>query len=311
MSRRNLAIRPPLWLSAFSLLTAAACGTSVVRVAGMTNGGSTGNVTGGNGPTTGASNGGSTGNATGGNGPTTGAATGAGGSGTGGAPTSGTGGGTGAAATTGGGATGGTGGALDQPCSIDNNMDTCVAAGLVCEYSTDPAHMGTVCELPGEFQPCQVAVGCNDASLQCLSFSTGSYCFISCESSSDCKTLYTTCQGGPPSVCYLDYCDVGAGADGGFASCNAAGLDDGTCIPNTGAGLCLQGGTAAPGALCDDQRGAGVSSADLCAPNAACIPGGISGASHCAPLCGIDGGPSCPSPTFCQPSQAGPWGYCL
>jgi hypothetical protein len=190
-------------------------------------------------------------------------------------------------------------------------MDTCVAAGLVCEYSSDPAHTGTVCELPGEFQPCQVAVGCNDPSLQCLSFSTGSFCFIVCESSSDCTTLYTTCQGGPPSVCYLDSCVIGEGADGGLASCDAAGIGDGTCLPGIGGGLCLQGGTAAPGAGCDDQRGADVSSADLCAPNSACIPGGISGAGHCAPLCGIDGGPICPAPTFCQPSQAGDWGYCL
>jgi len=182
---------------------------------------------------------------TGGTGPTTGATavatTGASGSGTGGPTTSGTGGGTATAAATGGGTIGGTGGALNQPCSVDNNMDTCVAAGLVCEYSTDPAHTGTICELPAEFQPCQVAVGCDNSSLQCLSFSTGSYCFIPCESTSDCTTLYTTCQ----------------------------------------------------------------------APSSACIPGGVSGASHCAPLCGIDGGPSCPAPTFCQPSQAGDWGYCL
>ena len=237
----------------------------------------------------------STGNATGGAGPTAGATTGAGVSGTGGRDELGR---RRRDRRPGGGTTGGTGGALNQPCSVDNNMDTCVAAGLVCEYSTDPAHTGTVCELPGEFQPCQVAVGCNDPSLQCLSFSTGSYCFITCESSSDCTTLYTTCQGGPPSICYVAYCDVGEGVDGGFASCDSAGLGDGTCVPDTGAGVCLQGGTAALGAVCDAQRGSGVSSADLCAPTSTCIPGGTSGAGHCAPLCGIDGGPSCPAPNL-------------
>src|SRR5581483_12118700 len=208
------------------------------------------------------------------------------------------------------GTTGGTGGALDEPCSTENGIDTCVAVGLVCQYSTDPAHMGTVCELPGEFQPCQVGVGCNGPSLECLAFSTGSFCFIPCASTSDCTTLYTTCQVSPP-ICYVASCATGAGADGGFALCDAAGVGDGTCLPETGGGICLQGGTAAPGEVCDSQRGSGVSSADLCAPNAACIPGGIDGAGHCAPLCGVDGGPSCPAPTFCQPSGAGNWGYCL
>ncbi len=190
-------------------------------------------------------------------------------------------------------------------------MDPCVAVGLVCEYSSDPANTGTICELPGELQPCQASVGCDAPTLDCLSFSTGSYCLIRCMSSTDCTTLYTTCQGGPTGVCLVSYCSAGVGVDGGFESCDAAGQDDGTCLPDVGAGVCLQGGTAAPGDVCESQRGAGVGSADLCAPNAACIPGGISGASHCAPVCGLDGGPVCPSPTFCQPSEAGNWGYCL
>src|SRR5581483_7424634 len=132
------------------------------------------------------------------------------------------------------GTTGGTGGALDEPCSTENGIDTCVAVGLVCQYSTDPAHMGTVCELPGEFQPCQVGVGCNGPSLECLAFSTGSFCFIPCASTSDCTTLYTTCQVSPP-ICYVASCATGAGADGGFALCDAAGVGDGTCLPETGA----------------------------------------------------------------------------
>jgi hypothetical protein len=225
-------------------------------------------------------------------------------------------GGTGGSSGTGGGTTSGgmDGGLLNQACVITQGMDPCVAVGLVCRPSTDPMVMGLVCQVPGEFSPCQVSVGCNDPSLMCLSFFTGSYCLRPCTATGDCQVLYTTCQGsGSAQVCYFDFC--GLSNDGGvFATCDAAGTGDGTCIPvqgGGGGGVCLQGGSVDAGDVCSGQRGPGITTANFCQTDSACIPGGVSGAGHCAPLCGLDAGPSCPSPTFCQPSGSGDWGYCL
>jgi hypothetical protein len=297
-----------LWV--VSLLLGCASQVAPLTDGGATTGATSGGVTAGvsgTGGTGGATAGVSSGSGTGG---ATSGVTSSGGI-TGG--TNSTGGGTtsGVAGTTGGtGGTSGDGGLLNQPCSVDNGIDPCVAVGLVCLYSMDPAHMGTVCMLPGEFYPCQVSVGCNDPALQCLSFFSGSYCLRPCSSTDDCPTLYTNCQStGSAMACYLNYCT--ASTDGTFTTCDAGGSGDGTCLPTTGGALCLQGGTAAAGDACSDHRGSGITSADLCTTNASCIPGGIAGAGHCAPLCGIDAGPSCPTPTFCQPSGSGDWGYCL
>jgi hypothetical protein len=209
--------------------------------------------------------------------------------------------------------TGGTsGGLLGQACVIDQGVDPCAAVGLACLPSTDPNVIGQVCQLPAEFNACLTTVGCDDSSLQCLPFALGYYCLRACTGSSDCTILYTTCQGtAPAAVCYFDFCTLDS--DGGvFGTCDAAGVGDGTCIPVAGGGgVCLQGGSVASGDVCSDQRGPGITAANLCQTDAACIPGGVSGAGHCAPLCGLDAGPSCPTPTFCQPSGSGDWGYCL
>jgi hypothetical protein len=273
-------------------------------VAQLTDGGTSNGGTGGTGGpvNSGTSGSGGATSASSGNGSSGGAST----SGSAGATTSGT------AGTSTGTSGGTTGGLLNQPCSVNNGIDPCVAVGLVCMLSTDPAHTGTVCSLPGEFSPCQAAVGCADDSLQCQLFATGAYCLRPCTVTDNCPTLYTTCQpAGSGNVCYFDLCMV-TGDGGTFSPCDAVGQGDGTCLPTTGSGICLQSGTAVPGDLCSDHRGPGITLADLCVQNAFCIPGGVAGAAHCAPLCGtLDGGTNCPSPTFCQPSGSGDWGYCL
>jgi hypothetical protein len=229
--------------------------------------------------------------------------------------TNSTGGGTtsGVAGMTGGtGGTSGDAGLLNQPCTVDNGIDPCVAVGLVCLYSSDPAHVGTVCSIPAEFQPCG-AYGCNDPSLHCMQFYApyqGWFCLFPCVNSDACPALYTSCQGGTPGECYFNSCNTTS--DGGFFTfCDVPPLGTGTCLPTSDGGVCLQGGTANAGAVCSTQRGVNVSDADLCGVGAVCVPGETNGVGHCAPLCGLDGGPSCPSPTFCQPSGSGDWGYCL
>ena len=117
----------------------------------------------------------------------------------------------------------------------------------------------------------------------------GKICETPCQATTDCPNAVTSCQS---SLCQLNYCaatPAGKAAPGQYdGACNAAGTNDGTCLPtevqtssttSTPYGLCSQGGSAAAGAGCTEARGA-----------ALCTVGGIcledpSGNSVCSTVC--------------------------
>lgn len=298
--------RPSQLFWPLALLAVAACSNPVAEV---TDGGS-GTTAGVGGTSAGTSGGTGSGGAT--TGGTGGASSGGATTGAGSGTSGGIGGSSGASGSSGG-SNGGTtgGGLLGQPCVAQaNGYDPCKIAGLVCMPSTTPGEGGWVCQLPGEFQGCFPQVGCANQDLTCVTVNTP-ICVHLCQASVDCPSLYTSCQTfGTNQVCYYNACM--RSTTGTFGTCNAAGMNDGTCLPeNFFGGLCLGGGTAAPGDLCMDHRTAMTTAADLCAPQSACLPLGQNGGGHCAPLCGLDAGPTCPNPTFCVPSGQGDWGYCF
>jgi hypothetical protein len=302
--------RPSQLFWPLALLALAACSTPVGEVndagsSGSTGGATTGGLTAGG---TGGSS--SSGGSSGGVGSSGGASSGGGSSG--GTIGGGTGGGTGTGTGTGGGTGGTTGGALGQNCLIQNNSDPCSSYGLVCRPSTVPGEYGWVCTLPGEFEgPCFAQVGCSSADLHCLPVA-GPICVRVCQATADCPTLWTNCQtSGMYHFCSWDLCTPSTSST--FGTCDSAGTGDGTCLAQAnGAGICLGGGTAVAGSACLDHRTPTSTSSDFCAFGQQCLPFGQPPVGHCTPLCGgPDGGPTCPSPTFCVPSGQGDWGYCL
>ncbi len=205
----------------------------------------------------------------------------------------GTAGGTTGGATGGGGTTGGTTGRI---------MTGTCAAGLK----------------PEELVPCLSAFPCG-CPLECVDDPAygGAVCEAVCTPSVQCDSPFTTCVGGH---CQLNACGitpVGDSAGGVFnATCNAAGSDDGTCLPQGvflpdggfGAswGLCVQGGTDDGGCQADAGRGGGAGT--LCPAGSVCASEFVG----CAPACdptvanSCDGG-SCAALPGATSAQAG---YC-
>jgi hypothetical protein len=131
-----------------------------------------------------------------------------------------------------------------------------------------------------------------------------SICEQTCQSTSDCSALYTTCQNGTcaPNVCGL----AGNGQIDG--TCNASGQNDGTClaisIDGFNLGLCYQGGQA-------------TSSCSLTATrqnlSQDCIAGDFCAGAICEQVCNPNGSVPCPTGDTCiAPSAMEPeLGFCI
>ncbi|HUB07538.1 MAG TPA: hypothetical protein VMB50_11080 [Myxococcales bacterium] len=241
---------------------------SSTGAAASTTGAAAGNSTGATGAGTATSSGGSSGGATAGHSSTGGA-----GSGSGSGSTGGT-----------------TGLAVGAACSIDvstaqagGSGDPCTATGLACSNLVAPdagsVYTGT-CELPTEYQSCEVSVGCakTPISYTCTTniFSSPT-CMQSCSSPTSCNDVLDTCFAfsSTEHFCYYNFCGPGSGGkdwsgsgvDNGalFGACTVAASGDGYCLPwefqtsatstaTTTMGLCSQAGTAATNAACTTDR---------------------------------------------------------
>jgi hypothetical protein len=145
----------------------------------------------------------------------------------------------------------------------------------------------------------------------------GQTCETPCQATSDCPTAYTSCQS---NLCQYDYCAASpnGSAPGQYdGPCNAAGTNDGTCLPYeyqpnstdiVPIGLCSQAGDAGTGAACTEARGA-----PLCAVGGICLEE-PNGNSACFVTCNptLDAGVCGGSPNAClsfdQSNAAA--GYC-
>lgn len=288
-------------------------------------------------------------------------------------PSGGTSGGTtGGSTGSGGGSTGGsTGGAnpnVGTACTFDSSSpscgpgqspcDTCAGFSLACSNLAAPGDGGAIftgtCQLPVEFEGCSASVGCQQSPVKydCYYFPAqgnqpASYtCLQPCSAPTDCNTISNSCvkfsKGDTTGHCYFNVCGPGSAAIVGtangnafYAPCNAAGTNDGTCLPFQFAppvniaGLCYAGGTAAAGSACTTDRppaSSGVTTA-LCAQGNACVASLCATTptdqGFCEPECGAvatadagaatDAGPGCASADTCVgigALQGGLWGVC-
>ncbi len=134
--------------------------------------------------------------------------------------------------------------------------------------------------------------------------STGSApCTSACCQTTDCPDDYKSCQGG---VCMANLCGPGTGNDAAlYAPCNAAGINDGLCMPVLGSpansvAACVQGGTC-PGSGCTYSRYPDGGAGSICPAGQLCDPSTDS----CADVCAFstpsapDGGPGCATGQTC------------
>ncbi|MHB1846893.1 MAG: hypothetical protein ACYCWW_18895 [Deltaproteobacteria bacterium] len=140
----------------------------------------------------------------------------------------------------------------------------------------------------------------------------GEFCVQSCTVSSQCTDNATACVNGR---CLLNYCErtfAGGSAQGSYdLPCNAAGVQDGTClelVPQGSSsplyGLCLQGGFAQLGATCTQT--ARTPSSELCQPGDLCLQN-ASGSGQCYQACDPTGANStqpCSTGLTCQGFEA-------
>ncbi|MHB8420506.1 MAG: hypothetical protein ACYDCL_20730 [Myxococcales bacterium] len=217
---------------------------------------------------------------------------------------------------TGGGACGAGAGSVSPggSCRPCHQPGDCIS-GYFCSSTSD------TCGQPTVGEPCTPQVGCNGngaANVNCVNVapSGSSYylCEQNCTQDSDCSSLVEICTQSPIAgggmSCNANLCNAP------YQRCNAAGSNDGTCLPSpqlagTGfQGICLQGGNDSTGSQCDGERGG---SHGLCTTLAACM-GAVDAGNNtaCEQICNISGSPSCGSGYFCYPAENNPgWGYCI
>ncbi len=181
---------------------------------------------------------------------------------------------------------------LGTACAIANDVDPCAPAGFVC----DPFY--GVCRQPAQYEQCvpggPACQGISDTSvadLRCITFPDRGYaeCLQACRETSDCVGITTACEGingVQGTACFGNY-----GCTDYFASCDAEGFGDGTCVPvSTSSGIqgrCQQAADDA-GAACDEHSTR--QNGGFCGRGDSCIAG------LCTPLCnGGSGGPGCAS----------------
>jgi hypothetical protein len=173
-------------------------------------------------------------------------------------------------------------------------------------------------------------VGCAKGNA-CLQISTTPVqyaCFQNCTATADCTLTSSNCQKeGNQYICNGNTCGPNlpkgsppASGPAYYAPCNAAGTDDGMCLPydETGVGtigLCFAAGPADAGlpSSCTLNREDG---GTLCPLGTFCLPDPDTGNSACMPLCGEtgpdDAGPACAASSYCLGIPGGPeWGLCL
>ncbi len=221
---------------------------------------------------------------------------------------------------------------LGQSCNPNAKTDSCNPMGLVCQMNpSDPTGNTGTCQMPGEFQNCEVTVGCQPAGLKCTTITAiqkTPLCVYDCTTPADCPDVMTSCvtpQGGSP-FCYYDICGPGSGAPAPnngayYASCGNATQNDGSCLPFQGAsgpiGVCVAGGTVALGGACSMNRPAdgGTPTPGLCAPGSFCVGNGDVGQCiadcNITPTTAVDGGPQCsPGSDYCLDIGGLNWGVC-
>jgi hypothetical protein len=200
-------------------------------------------------------------------------------------------------------------GAATDPCLADG-------AGLACNPNPNAATPPDVCTKPVEYETCLANVGCDPETppLVCTEVSeVGLECLNDCTVTSDCPNAGDFCVTGVAAVpvCYTNPCGPGALADGGsagdlFAACDAAGINDGTCLPFVDDGeiygYCNQDGPLAAGATgCGFDRLTDGGTADLCNDVTTCVESNMTLNTYCAPICASGvAGPACSSPAECE-----------
>ncbi len=152
--------------------------------------------------------------------------------------------------------------------------------------------------IPGsdsELHSCKTDSDCI-CGLHCAPETGGSVCERSCQTTTDCRNLETLCVNG---TCAPNFCGVhGAGPHNGDldGKCNAVGMDDGSCIPQSlngaNVGLCSEAGPATT--LCDPLAARSVMAP---IPPSACIAGDVclleSGHANCLTMCDPEGRQPC------------------
>ena len=135
--------------------------------------------------------------------------------------------------------------------------DTCAAYGQACAW--DWAAPGpALCGAPGEFESCQLALGCQ-AGLECVDFGSGyALCLQACTKTAECANPMTNCLPAAKRHCWYAICAEPETRPGDrqfyFKPCPSSGATDGICLPYASQdtngnpidlGICQQTGTAA------------------------------------------------------------------
>jgi hypothetical protein len=203
---------------------------------------------------------------------------------------------------------------IGTPCDPNAMPDTiCAPAGYMCDSTS------ASCQLPTEFSPCSVTVGCA-TGLTCTpgfgDAGTDKACAQSCSDSASCINSLTTCDAVVGST-GTKACLLNSGCTGAYLACNAAGSNDGTCYPAMSDSMlyCQQGGPIAANEPCGSTREDGGTT--LCEVDSICV-GFNTTSSACLSLCALgaptfpDGGPGCGAYSLCIGFSPGTnWGVCL
>ncbi|MGC4121954.1 MAG: hypothetical protein QM765_46715 [Myxococcales bacterium] len=134
--------------------------------------------------------------------------------------------------------------------------DTCAAFGQSCAYDWN-APGPAICGAPGEFEDCQVGLGCS-AGLDCVDFGSGyAICLQACSLTKDCANPMTSCQTAAKKHCWYAICAQPETRPGDrqnyFRPCPSASPSDGICLPYASQdsagnfidiGVCVQTGSA-------------------------------------------------------------------
>ncbi len=128
----------------------------------------------------------------------------------------------------------------------------------------------------------------------------GMDCEPPCLQLTDCGDLGYVCNG---TYCQFNACGSDTGNGSFNATCNVAGIDDGTCIPfslnGTTIGECFQGGTSTE--CCDGLASRTDTSAkmpNVCVAGSICS-GGADVSGECGPVCDPSKRRPCPTDLFC------------
>jgi hypothetical protein len=201
-----------------------------------------------------------------------------------------------------------TGGTTGSACAAEyyhcfnQDVQSNCCAGLVCSSSN-------LCASPagttggGTTGGATTSGGSSSGGPMAGTSTGGAPCASACCQTTDCPDDYKSCQGG---VCRANLCGPGTGNGTAlYAPCDAAGIDDGLCMPVLGssansAAACVQGGTC-PASGCTYSRYPDGGAGSICPAGQLCDPSTDS----CADVCAFsapsapDGGPGCPTGQAC------------